>query len=237
MAALADGALTTIEQEYLRVLLLQLMNAGNLSPRHVEWVAEQLSEWCAPLRLNIESSTVTSFYVDLGARTGLRRRGPAAARRPRAVPRYAPAARDADAERRHARAEGAQRSAVGADAAPHRAAQPDDQARVRRSTPSSGRSRAAASARTRRERRRDRRIHQDRRLPARRGSAAADRGRQTARQFRRRRSRSRRSATCATKTRAHARGRAGGCSRPMPRPAAPGTFATCRKPAIGWSRR
>jgi hypothetical protein len=68
--------LTTIEQEYLRVLLLQLMNAGNLSPRHVEWVAEQLSEWCAPLRLNIEASTVTSFYVDLGSRTGLKRRGP-----------------------------------------------------------------------------------------------------------------------------------------------------------------
>jgi hypothetical protein len=73
---LAGNVLTTIEQEYLRVLLMQLMNAGNLSPRHVEWVAEQLSEWCAPLRLNIESSTVTSFYVDLGSRTGLKRRGP-----------------------------------------------------------------------------------------------------------------------------------------------------------------
>ncbi len=76
ISALADGALTTIEQEYLRVLLLQLMNAGNLSARHVEWVSEQLSEWCAPLRLNIESSTATSFYVDLGARNGLKRRGP-----------------------------------------------------------------------------------------------------------------------------------------------------------------
>src|SRR5207302_6334740 len=76
VAALPDGALTTIEQEYLRVLLLQLMNAGNLSPRYVEWVADQLSEWCAPLRLNIESSTVSSFYVDLGSRTGLKRRGP-----------------------------------------------------------------------------------------------------------------------------------------------------------------
>src|SRR6202163_564180 len=76
IAALADGSLTTIEQEYLRVLLLQLMDAGNLSARHVEWVAEQLSEWCAPLRLNVESSTATSFYVDLGARSGLKRRGP-----------------------------------------------------------------------------------------------------------------------------------------------------------------
>jgi hypothetical protein len=76
VAVLAGSVLTTIEQEYLRVLLLQLMNAGNLSPRHVEWVADRLSEWCAPLRLNIESSTVSSFYVDLGSRTGLKRRGP-----------------------------------------------------------------------------------------------------------------------------------------------------------------
>jgi hypothetical protein len=76
VAVLAGSVLTTIEQEYLRVLLLQLMNAGNLSPRHVEWVADQLSEWCAPLRLNIEASTLTSFYVDLGSRTGLKRRGP-----------------------------------------------------------------------------------------------------------------------------------------------------------------
>jgi hypothetical protein len=76
VAVLPDGGLTTIEQEYLRVLVLQLMNSGNLTPRHLEWVADQLSEWCAPLRLNIESSTVTSFYVDLGSRTGLRRRNP-----------------------------------------------------------------------------------------------------------------------------------------------------------------
>jgi len=74
VAALPDGVLTTIEQEYLRVLLLQLMNAGNLSPRHVEWVASQLSEWCAPLRLNLEPQTISSFYVDLAERTGLRRR-------------------------------------------------------------------------------------------------------------------------------------------------------------------
>src|SRR5271169_4776937 len=73
---LADGGLTTIEQEYLRVLVLQLINSGNLTPRHLEWVAEQLSEWCAPLRLTLESSTVTSFYVDLGSRTGLKRRAP-----------------------------------------------------------------------------------------------------------------------------------------------------------------
>ncbi len=76
VSMVGDGLLTTIEQEYLRVLLLQLMNAGNLAPRHVQWVVDQLAEWCAPLRLNLEAPTMTSFYVDLGDRAGLRRRGP-----------------------------------------------------------------------------------------------------------------------------------------------------------------
>jgi hypothetical protein len=76
VAALPDGSSTTIEQEYLRVLVLQLMNSGSITPRHLEWVSDQMAQWCAPLRLNIESSTVTSFYVDLGSRTGLKRRGP-----------------------------------------------------------------------------------------------------------------------------------------------------------------
>jgi hypothetical protein len=76
VAALPEGAMTTIEQEYLRVLVLQLMNSGNLTPRHLEWVSDQLSEWCAPLRLSIESSSVTSFYVDLASRGGLKRRSP-----------------------------------------------------------------------------------------------------------------------------------------------------------------
>jgi len=76
LAVLPEGGVTTIEHEYLRVLVLQLMNSGNLTPRHLEWVSEQLPEWCAPLRLNIEASTTTTFYVDLSARAGLRRRAP-----------------------------------------------------------------------------------------------------------------------------------------------------------------
>jgi cyclic-di-GMP-binding protein len=75
---LAPGeSTTTIEHEYLQALLLQLMNSGNLNPRHLEWVAGELAEWCAPLRLTLEPSSVTSFFVDLGARDGLRRRSPA----------------------------------------------------------------------------------------------------------------------------------------------------------------
>ena len=72
-----DGGATTIEQEYLVTLVLQLMNSGNLTPRNIEWVDSQLAEWTAPLRLTLEPSSVTSFYVDLGARAGLRRRSAA----------------------------------------------------------------------------------------------------------------------------------------------------------------
>ena len=72
-----DGRSTTIEHAYLTVLVLQLMNAGNLTARHLEWVAGELDEWCAPLRLTLEPSSVSSFYVDLGGREGLKRRTPA----------------------------------------------------------------------------------------------------------------------------------------------------------------
>jgi hypothetical protein len=73
----AGGDTTTIEHEYLMALVLQLVNSGNLTAKHLEWVAAQLDDWCAPLRLTLEPSTVNSFYVDLGSRTGLRRRSPA----------------------------------------------------------------------------------------------------------------------------------------------------------------
>ncbi len=73
----ADGGTTTIEHEYLVALILQLMNSGNLTAKHLEWMTAQLDEWCAPLRLTLEPSSVTSFYVDVGSRAGLRRRSPA----------------------------------------------------------------------------------------------------------------------------------------------------------------
>jgi hypothetical protein len=74
IALTPDAETTTIEQEYLKTLVIQLMNAGNLNPRHLEWVAGELGEWCAPLRLTLEPSSATSFYVDLGSREGLKRR-------------------------------------------------------------------------------------------------------------------------------------------------------------------
>ncbi len=72
-----DVESTTIEQEFLQALMLQLMNSGNLNPRHLEWVCGELREWCTSLRLTLEPSSATSFFVDLGSRDGLRRRTPA----------------------------------------------------------------------------------------------------------------------------------------------------------------
>ena len=65
---------TNIEHEYLIALLLQLMNTGNMTPRHVAWLGKELDKWSEPLRLTLEATSVTSFYVDLAAREGLRRR-------------------------------------------------------------------------------------------------------------------------------------------------------------------
>jgi hypothetical protein len=70
------GSTTTIEREYLAPLLLQLMNAGNMTARHLEWVAGEIDEWCSTLRLALEPSSSTSFYIDLASREGLRRRTP-----------------------------------------------------------------------------------------------------------------------------------------------------------------
>lgn len=72
-----SGATTTIEHEYVVALVLHLVHAGNMTAKHLEWVSSELDEWCQPLRLTLEPSSVTSFYVDLGSRTGLRRRAPA----------------------------------------------------------------------------------------------------------------------------------------------------------------
>ena len=69
---------TTIEHAYLRVLVLQLVHAGNTTVRHLEYLDDELQQWCQPLRLALETSSVSSsYYVDLGGREGLKRRGAA----------------------------------------------------------------------------------------------------------------------------------------------------------------
>jgi hypothetical protein len=76
VVSLVDNATTTIEHEYLRALVLQLMNAGSLTARQVEYIWSELDDWCAPLRLTLEPSEANAFYVDLGGREGLKRRRP-----------------------------------------------------------------------------------------------------------------------------------------------------------------
>jgi len=66
---------TTIEHQYLIVLALHLLNPGNLTARQLAGIASELHDWCAPLRLTLETSPLACFYVDLASRSGLRRRG------------------------------------------------------------------------------------------------------------------------------------------------------------------
>jgi cyclic-di-GMP-binding protein len=73
---LADATTTTIEHEYMRALVLHLMNAGSLTARQVEFIWGELDDWCAPLRLTLEPSAAFAFFVDLAGREGLRRRTP-----------------------------------------------------------------------------------------------------------------------------------------------------------------
>ena len=73
-----DRPSTAIEHQYLLILVMQLIDAGNLTARQIEQVAEELDGWCASLRLSLSSKSPTSFYVDLASREGLKRRPPGA---------------------------------------------------------------------------------------------------------------------------------------------------------------
>jgi hypothetical protein len=70
----ADGLPTTIEHQYLMIVVLQLIDTGNLTPRQIEHVWSELDSWCASVRMSLEPKTVTSFFVDLASREGLKRR-------------------------------------------------------------------------------------------------------------------------------------------------------------------
>ena len=72
---LAAGAgPTTIEREYLQLLLLEQADPGNMTPRQIEWVSSRLEEWCRPLRFTLEPQAAATFYVDLASSAGLKRR-------------------------------------------------------------------------------------------------------------------------------------------------------------------
>jgi len=74
LVSLTESSTTSIEHEYLRALVLHLMNAGSLTASQVEFIWGELDDWCSPLRLTLEQSAANAFFVDLGGREGLRRR-------------------------------------------------------------------------------------------------------------------------------------------------------------------
>jgi hypothetical protein len=63
----------SVEQEYLKTLLLMRLDSGNFTPDQVEWVAKQLEGWAAALTLVPPPGTGANFHVDLTGSQGLRR--------------------------------------------------------------------------------------------------------------------------------------------------------------------
>jgi hypothetical protein len=72
----AATAARTLEQEYISVLLTQLVDTGTLAPSQLEWALAQVRAWSRELALEMTPRGSCSFSVDLGGRKGLvRRRG------------------------------------------------------------------------------------------------------------------------------------------------------------------
>src|SRR5204862_5263181 len=72
----ADGfsrSATSVEQEYIRSLLLMRLDSGNFTPDQVDWVARALDKWVVPLSLTPPPGTGANFYVDLSGTQGLKR--------------------------------------------------------------------------------------------------------------------------------------------------------------------
>jgi len=76
---LADGAGAfsqpdrSLEQEYIRALLLMRLDSGNFTPDQVEWVARSLEEWTPSVALMPPPGTGANFFVDLSGTQGLKR--------------------------------------------------------------------------------------------------------------------------------------------------------------------
>jgi hypothetical protein len=63
----------SLEQQYIRTLLLMRLDSGNFTPDQVEWVARSLAEWTGSLTLSSPPGTGANFYVDLAGTQGLKR--------------------------------------------------------------------------------------------------------------------------------------------------------------------
>jgi hypothetical protein len=72
-----QGASTTPEQQYIRLLLLELMNNGQFSPREALWADRWFSRWCSVLHLQAYDADARNdieqrrFVVDLDSADGL----------------------------------------------------------------------------------------------------------------------------------------------------------------------
>jgi hypothetical protein len=71
------GETSTLEREYIHLLLLQLLNGGHLSPYEAFWLNRKIPRWCAVLSLQAEPACAVAgcvdhrFVVDLDSATGL----------------------------------------------------------------------------------------------------------------------------------------------------------------------
>ncbi len=63
----------SVEQEYLKTLLLMRLDSGNFTADQVEWVARQLDDWAPSLTLEPVPTAAAGFFVDLTGTQGLRR--------------------------------------------------------------------------------------------------------------------------------------------------------------------
>ena len=63
----------SLEQEYVKALLLMRLDSGSFTPDQVQWVSRILEEWVAPLSLVPPPGTGANFYVDLSGSQGLKR--------------------------------------------------------------------------------------------------------------------------------------------------------------------
>jgi hypothetical protein len=83
-----DGISTTPEQQYIRLLLLELMNNGQFSPREALWADSWFNRWCKVLHLQSNEAMggihagQKAFVVDLDAADGLKWPATAAAGNP-----------------------------------------------------------------------------------------------------------------------------------------------------------
>jgi len=83
------GEASTLEREYIHVLLLQLLNGGHLSPYEAFWLNRKIPRWCAVLSLKAGPAPVVAdcadprFVVDLDSAAGLAWPSPSPAGTPR----------------------------------------------------------------------------------------------------------------------------------------------------------